>query len=78
MSTIIDKIKELKTKGTQLFLLTIIQRGDVQDIADFTGDSLGLSQQAAKTKANVIMFLRCAFYGRNRFNTLPGQAGIIT
>jgi quinolinate synthase len=36
------------------------QRGEVQDIADFTGDSLGLSQEAARTRARVIVF--CGVY----------------
>lgn len=56
MSTIIDKIKELKTKRNAVILAHNYQRGEVQDIADFTGDSLGLSQQAAKTQAEVIVF----------------------
>lgn len=56
MSKIIDKIKELKTKRNAVILAHNYQRGEVQDIADFTGDSLGLSQQAAKTKADIIVF----------------------
>lgn len=56
MSTIIDKINELKKKRNAVILAHNYQRGDVQDIADFTGDSLGLSQNAAKTKADVIVF----------------------
>jgi quinolinate synthase len=32
------------------------QEGDIQDIADYIGDSLGLSQQAAKTNADIIVF----------------------
>lgn len=56
MSTIIEKIKDLKTKRNAVILAHNYQRGDVQDIADFTGDSLGLSQQAANTKADIIVF----------------------
>lgn len=56
MTTIIEKIKELKTQRNAVILAHNYQRGDVQDIADFTGDSLGLSQQAAKTKADIIVF----------------------
>lgn len=56
MSTIIEKIKDWKIKRNAVILAHNYQRGDVQDIADFTGDSLGLSQQAAKTKADIIVF----------------------
>lgn len=56
LSTIKEKIKELKTQRNAVILAHNYQRGDVQDIADFTGDSLGLSQQAAKTKADIIVF----------------------
>ncbi len=56
MSSIIDKIQELKAQRNAVILAHNYQRGDVQDVADFTGDSLGLSQQAAKTKADVIVF----------------------
>src|SRR3972149_7119732 len=53
MTAIIEKIKELKTKRNAVILAHNYQRGEVQDIADFTGDSLGLSQQAAKAKADI-------------------------
>jgi quinolinate synthase len=56
VSTIIEKIKDLKAKRNAVILAHNYQRGDVQDIADFTGDSLGLSQQAANTKADIIVF----------------------
>ena len=56
MSTIVDKIKELKAKRNAVILAHNYQKGAVQDIADFTGDSLGLSQEAAKTTAEVIVF----------------------
>ena len=39
-----------------LYLPHYYQDGDIQDIADYIGDSLGLSQQAAKTDADVIVF----------------------
>lgn len=32
------------------------QRGEIQDVSDFLGDSLGLSQEAAATDADVIVF----------------------
>lgn len=53
---IIDKIKELKKKRNAIILAHNYQRGEVQDIADYTGDSLGLSQQAARAEAEIIVF----------------------
>ncbi len=51
-----EKIKELKEKRKAVILAHNYQRVEVQDIADYVGDSLGLSQEAAKTKAEVIIF----------------------
>ncbi len=52
----IEKIIELKKERKAVILAHNYQLGEVQDIADFVGDSLGLSQQAAKTDARVIVF----------------------
>ena len=51
-----QKILELKKKRNAIILSHNYQLGEVQDIADFVGDSLELSQQAAKTDAAVIVF----------------------
>lgn len=56
MNSLVKKIEELKKRRKAVILAHNYQRGEVQDIADFTGDSLGLSQQAAKTRAEVIVF----------------------
>jgi quinolinate synthase len=53
---IVQKINELKSKRKAVILVHNYQLGEVQDIADFIGDSLELSQQAAKTQADVIVF----------------------
>jgi quinolinate synthase len=49
-------IKELKKDLNAVILAHYYQDPDIQDIADYLGDSLGLSQQAAKTNADVIVF----------------------
>ena len=55
-ATIENKILELKKQRNAVILAHNYQRGEVQDISDFTGDSLGLSQTAAKTDAEVVVF----------------------
>ncbi|MCK4880292.1 MAG: quinolinate synthase NadA [Bacteroidales bacterium] len=53
---IIDEINRMRKKKNAVILAHFYQEGDIQDIADFVGDSLGLSQQAADTDADIILF----------------------
>ena len=53
---LIDRILSLKKKRRAVILAHNYQLGEVQDIADFVGDSLELSQKAAQTRAEVIVF----------------------
>ena len=55
-SKMVSRIKELKAKRNAVILAHNYQLGEVQDIADFTGDSLELSIKAANTDAEVIVF----------------------
>src|SRR5689334_10163614 len=50
------EIKDLARDRNAVVLAHNYERAEVQDVADFVGDSLGLSREAAKTKADVIVF----------------------
>ncbi len=53
---LIEKVRSLKIERDAVILAHNYQLGEVQDIADFVGDSLELSQRAAETDAAVIVF----------------------
>ena len=56
MSAIVKEINELRKQKNAIILAHYYQVPEIQDIADYVGDSLGLAQQAAQTKAAIIVF----------------------
>ena len=51
-----EEINTLKKQKNAILLAHYYQNNDIQDIADYIGDSLGLAQQAEKTTADIILF----------------------
>lgn len=51
------EIERMRKQKNAIILAHYYQEGAIQDLADFVGDSLGLAQQAAKTKADIIVLL---------------------
>src|SRR5512136_2433379 len=72
-----QEIRTLLKKRNGVLLAHNYMRDEVQEIADITGDSLGLSQEAAKTDADVIVFCGVHFMAESAAILSPGKTVLL-
>jgi len=71
------EIERLKKEKNVIVLAHYYQEADIQDVADYIGDSLGLAQQAEKTKADLIVFAGVHFMAETAKILNPGKKVVL-
>ncbi len=74
---VIEEINRMRKEKNAIILAHYYQTGDIQDIADFVGDSLALSREAEKAKAEIILFAGVHFMAETAKLIAPDKKVLI-